>query len=84
MGQVEKRRIGMIRGPDSFGIESRIREEFDRVDAIDYGPTRTPACRRVKGVTFFDAGSFTRPFGGRPILGILHGSREIEGEVIRL
>jgi hypothetical protein len=44
-------KIGLIHGGGSpFGIESRIRGEFDEVDAIVYGHTHTPANHQVKNI----------------------------------
>jgi putative phosphoesterase len=41
--EVEGFKIGLIHGGGPpFGIESRIREEFDEVDAIVYGHSRNP------------------------------------------
>jgi hypothetical protein len=44
-------KIGLIHGGGSpFGIESRIRGEFDEVDVIVYGHTHTPANHQVKNI----------------------------------
>ncbi len=76
-------RIGMIHGGGApFGIESRIRKEFNEVDAIVYGHTHTPANHPYKGVFFFNPGSLTRSFWHEATLGILHITDKIEGEVI--
>ena len=78
-------KIGLIHGGGSpFGIESRIREEFDDVDAIVYGHTHTPANHQGKGFFFFNPGSLTRSFIDRPTLGILHIGEKIEGEIIKI
>jgi putative phosphoesterase len=78
-------KMGLIHGGGSpFGIESRIREEFDEVDAIVYGHTHTPANHRVKNIFFFNPGSPTRSFNHQPTLGILHIGEKIEGEIITL
>jgi putative phosphoesterase len=88
-------RIGLIHGGGSpFGIESRIREEFDEacgpelqrrsVDAIVYGHTHTPANHQVKNIFFFNPGSPTRSFNHQPTLGILYIGEKIEGEIITL
>ncbi len=76
-------KIGLIHGGGSpFGIESRIRGEFDQVDAIVYGHTHTPANHQVKNIYFFNPGSPTRPSIHRPTLGILTIGDKIEGEII--
>jgi hypothetical protein len=78
-------KIGLIHGGGApFGIESRVREEFDEVDAIVYGHTHTPANHRVKNIYFFNPGSPTRSFIYRPTLGILNLGEKIEGEVIKI
>jgi len=78
-------RIGLIHGGGPpFGIELRIREEFDEVDAIVYGHSHTPANHPVKNVLFFNPGSPTRSFIHKPTLGILHLGEKIEGEIIKI
>jgi len=78
-------RIGLIHGGGSpFGMESRVREEFDEVDAIVYGHTHIPANHRVKGVFFFNPGSPTRSFLHKGTLGILDIGKEITGEIIKI
>ncbi len=78
-------RIGLIHGGGApLGIESRIREEFDEVDAIIYGHTHTPANHRIEGLLFFNPGSLTRSFWHGATLGILHIGERIEGEIITL
>jgi len=78
-------KIGLIHGGGSpFGIESRIRREFDEVDAIVYGHTHTPADHRVKNIYFFNPGSPTRSFIHKATLGILHLGEKIEGEIIKI
>jgi putative phosphoesterase len=78
-------KIGLIHGGGSpFGIESRIRGEFDEVDAIVYGHTHTPADHQVKNIYFFNPGSPTRSFIHKATLGILHLGEKIEGEIIKI
>jgi len=78
-------KIGLIHGGGPpFGIESRIRGEFDEVDAIVYGHSHVPANHRVKNIYFFNPGSPTRIFLHRATLGILHLGEEIEGEIIKI
>ncbi len=83
--ELEGFRIGLIHGGGApFGIESRIREEFEGVDAIVYGHTHVPANHRVRGLFFFNPGSATRSFLHRGTLGVLHLGKEITGEIISL
>ena len=78
-------RIGLIHGGGApFGIESRIRDEFDEVDAIVYGHTHTPANHQGKGLFFFNPGSSTRSFWHGATLGILTLGGKIEGEIIKI
>ena len=78
-------KIGLIHGGGSpFGIESRIRREFDEVDAIIYGHTHTPVNHQVKNIYFFNPGSPTRSFIHKATLGILHLGEDIEGEIIQI
>ena len=78
-------RIGLIHGGGApFGIESRIRGEFDEVDAIVYGHTHTPANHWSKEILFFNPGSPTRSFWHSATLGILNIGEKIEGEIITI
>ena len=83
--EVKGFKIGLIHGGGPpFGIESRIRGEFDEVDAIVYGHSHAPANHRVNNIQFFNPGSPTRSFIHRPTLGILHLGEKIEGEIIKI
>lgn len=78
-------KIGLIHGGGSpFGIESRIKGEFDEVDAIVYGHTHTPVNHQLKNVYLFNPGSPTRSFIHKATLGILHLGQKIEGEIIQI
>ncbi len=83
--EVKGFKIGLTHGGGTpFGIESRIRGEFDEVDVIVYGHTHTPANHQVKNIYFFNPGSATRSFIHRATLGILHIGEKIEGEIIKI
>ena len=83
--EVKGFKIGLIHGGGPpVGIESRIRGEFDEVDAIVYGHSHAPADHRVKNIYFFNPGSPTRSFVHRASLGILHLGEKIEGEIIKI
>jgi putative phosphoesterase len=83
--EIGKFRIGLIHGGGSpFGMESRVRDEFDDIDAIVYGHTHTPAHHQVKNTYLLNPGSLTRSFVHRPTLGILHIGEKIEGEIIEI
>jgi len=83
--EIEKFRIGLIHGGGPpFGIESRVRGQFDEVDIIVYGHTHTPANHRIKNIYLFNPGSATRSFINQATLGILHVGEKIEGEIIKI
>jgi putative phosphoesterase len=83
--EIERFRIGLIHGGGSpFGIESRIRGEFDEVDVIVYGHTHTPANHQDKNIYFFNPGSATRSSVNQASLGILHLGEMLEGEIIKI
>jgi putative phosphoesterase len=83
--QLKGFKIGLIHGGGSpFGIESRIRGEFDEVDAIVYGHTHTPASHPLKNIYFFNPGIPTHSFIHRATLGILLLGDKIEGEIIKV
>ena len=78
-------KIGLTHGRGApFGIESRVREEFDDVDVIVYGHTHTPANHWVKNILFFNPGSPIRSFIRQGSLGILLIGEKIEGEIIKI
>jgi len=83
--EIEKFRIGLIHGGGPpFGIESRVRGQFDEVDIIVYGHTHTPANHQIKNIYLFNPGSATRSFINQATLGILHVGEKIEGEIIKI
>lgn len=62
-------RIGLMHGWGSpKGIEDRIRENFEDVDAIIYGHTHKCANHIINGVLMFNPGAFS---GNNPTYGIL-------------
>jgi len=78
-------KIGLIHGGGApLGIESRIRREFEKVDAIVYGHTHTPANHQSREIFFFNPGSPTHSFWHRATIGILNIKDKIEGEIIRI
>ena len=83
--EIGRFKIGLVHGGGApFGMESRVRDEFDDVDAIVYGHTHAPAHHQVKDIYFFNPGSPTRSFIHRPTLGILYVGEKIEGEIIHV
>jgi putative phosphoesterase len=83
--EVKGFKLGLIHGGGPpFGIESRVKDEFDEVSAIIYGHSHTPANQQVKNTLFFNPGSPTRPFLHRPTIGLLHIGEKIAGEIIKI
>jgi putative phosphoesterase len=85
--ELKEFRVGLVHGGGPpFGIESRVKEEFDEneVNAIVYGHTHASANHQVKNILFFNPGSPTRPFIHRPTIGLLHIGEKIEGEIIKI
>ena len=83
--ELENRRIGMIHGWGApFGLEGRIHKEFVDIDAVLYGHTHKAANHRRGSVLFFNPGSATRPFMGRPSVGIVSVNDGIDGQILPL
>lgn len=79
-------RLGLIHGWGSpFGIEKRVRSEFDDVHAIIYGHSHRPANHIDKGVMFFNPGTATGfSMSGSNSVGILDIEQTIEGTIVRV
>jgi len=77
--EVEGRKVGIIHGSGGpWGIESRIRGQFGKVDIIIYGHSHEARSRETGGVFFFNPGLGKRSFG------ILTIEEDIHGEIIKL
>lgn len=82
--EVNGKRLGLIHGwGGPWGIQSKIQERFEAVDAIIYGHTHAAHNEIIDGVLFFNPGSAT---GRLPALsktyGIITISASIQGEII--
>jgi putative phosphoesterase len=79
-------RLGLIHGWGSpFGMERRIRSQFNNVDAIIFGHSHRPANHRDGGVLFFNPGTASGfAISGSHSIGILDLGEEIKGDVIVL
>lgn len=76
---IKGRRIGIIHGSGApWGIENRIRGEFDRVDVILYGHTHQANSEVIGGVLFFNPGQAKNSYG------ILQVDEDIRGQIIRV
>lgn len=79
-------RLGLIHGWGSpFGLERRIRSEFNDVHVIIYGHSHRPANHINKGIILFNPGSATG-FGisGSHSIGILDIRETVKGNIITL
>lgn len=73
------KKIGIIHGSGApWGMESRIREQFDQVDAILFGHTHQPKNEVLGDILFFNPGQARNSYG------ILHIAADIKGEIIRV
>jgi uncharacterized protein len=79
-------RIGLIHGwgsPD--GLEDRITNEFQDVDAVVYGHSHRPANHVKEGVLFFNPGTITGfSREGIHTFGILDCGEALRGEIIEV
>lgn len=79
-------RLGLIHGWGSpFGIEGRIRSEFNDVNVIIYGHSHRPANHVDEGVVFFNPGTATGSgLSGSNSIGILDIGEAVKGNIIIL
>jgi len=79
-------RLGLIHGWGSpFGIEKRIRPEFNDVHAIIYGHSHRSANHIDKRVMFFNPGTATGfSMTGSHSIGILDVNDKINGTIIKI
>ena len=84
--QVKGKSIGLTHGWGSpWEIQSRIKDRFQRVDAILYGHTHAVWNKIDEGILFFNPGSATgRLPATRKTLGILDVEESIQGEIITI
>ena len=83
--RLEGRDIGVIHGyGPPQGLEERIREEFEHVDAIIYGHSHKPANHVKNGVLFFNPGSLSQGYRGTGTVGILEVGQQVTGAIITL
>jgi uncharacterized protein len=77
-------RIGLIHGWGMpFGLEKKLRKQFDQIDCLVYGHTHH-ACNRSKdGVLYFNPGSaMDKRFAKKNTIGILDIGDTITGRII--
>ncbi len=78
--------IGLVHGDGApQGIVERVRQHFDKVDAIVFGHSHQALNERQNGVFYFNPGSPTdRIFAPYNSVGILDLTDKIRGTIIRL
>ena len=78
--------IGLVHGDGApQGIVERVRQHFDKVDAIVFGHSHQPLNERRNGVLYFNPGSPTdRFFAPYNSIGLLELTDKIRGTIIRL
>lgn len=81
-------RIGIIHpseGGPPFGLEKRIKEKFDHVDAIIFGHTHLPKNEVIDGVLYFNPGSITGKLPARhKTFGVLEIDKKMKGRIVKL
>lgn len=79
-------RIGLIHGWGMpFGIEKKLRKQFDRIDCLVYGHTHHASIVSRDGILYFNPGSATdRRFAKTNTIGILELGERIDGKIINL
>ena len=84
--EVEGYRLGLIHGSGApQNITSRLRGEFDEVDAIIFGHTHQVCNREEDGMLFFNPGSPTdKMFAPFRSVGIIELGEEVKGKIIML
>lgn len=76
---INNKRIGIIHGSGPpWGIESRVREQFDQVDIILFGHTHHAKNEVIGDVLFFNPGQ------ARNTYGILNIEEEVKGQIHRV
>jgi putative phosphoesterase len=84
--KISGKSIGLIHGWGPVGnIEQRVINHFSgqAVDAIVFGHSHQPVCRRVDGLLLFNPGSATdRRSAPQHTVGLLTIGKEISGEII--
>lgn len=76
---IKGKRIGIVHGAGApWGIENRVREQFDEVDIILYGHTHQAKNEVIGGVLFFNPGQARNSYG------ILQIDEDVRGQIIKV
>lgn len=79
MISIQGKKIGIVHGwGPPWGIEDRIRDQFDDVDIIFYGHTHKAMNRLIEGTLFFNPGEAWDSYG------IVTIEETISGEIIKV
>jgi putative phosphoesterase len=77
--EINSKRIGIIHGSGgSWGIETKLREQFEDVDAILYGHTHQARNELLADTLFFNPGKASQSYG------ILFIDQDIRGQIVRV
>ncbi|GAI85943.1 unnamed protein product, partial [marine sediment metagenome] len=79
-------KVGLIHGWGvPFGIEKKLRKEFDDIDCLVYGHTHKAVNMVRDNILFFNPGSATdRRFSKHNTIGILEVNDKITGKIIEI
>jgi putative phosphoesterase len=79
-------RIGLIHGWGMpFGIEKKLRRQFDHIDCLVYGHTHRASIGLKDGVLYFNPGSaMDKRFTKKNTVGILEIGERINGRIIEI
>ena len=76
---IKGKRIGIVHGTGApWGIENRVREQFDDLDIILYGHTHQAKNEVIGGVLFFNPGEARNSYG------ILQIDEDVRGQIIKV
>ncbi len=76
--EINGKRIGIIHGSGGpWGIENKLREQFENVDAIVYGHTHQARNELLGDILFFNPGKASQSYG------ILLVDEDIRGQIIQ-
>jgi uncharacterized protein len=77
--EINGKRIGIIHGSGGpWGIEDKLREQFDDVDVIVYGHTHQARNESIGNVLYFNPGKASNSYG------ILQVNQDVRGQIIKV
>lgn len=83
---LEGYKVGLIHGwGNPFGMEERLRKEFNEIDCLIYGHTHRPVNEKREGILFFNPGSPSDSrFATINTIGIIEIDNGIRGKIIEI